>query len=163
MIIMNEKIKAKEVELKGVNGEELGIVATADALRMAKEQKVDLVCLSLMSSPPPCQLISRSEHKAVKSKEKQQERKATVGAKLKEVRMNADIEAHDYDTKKRQAERILAAGHDVQLTILVENKKSEPAKKLALELIRDLAAAGTQDKGIQVSGKQVIAIIRAKA
>lgn len=59
-MIKNEKIRAAEVELTGLNGEQLGIVPTSEALAMAKRLKVDLVCLSLMSSPPPCKLIERS-------------------------------------------------------------------------------------------------------
>lgn len=58
-MIKNEKIRAAEVELTGLNGEQLGIVPTSEALAMAKRLKVDLVCLSLMSSPPPCKLIER--------------------------------------------------------------------------------------------------------
>lgn len=162
MVIMNEKIKASEVQLTGVNGEDLGIVPTKEALKMAKELKVDLVCMSLMSSPPPCKLVSQSDYKTAKNQDKQKERKAAAGTKLKEIRMNAGIEEHDYDTKKRQAERILTAGNDVQLTVLVDKKKTDPAKQLVEELVRDLASVGRLDKGIQVSGKQVIAIVKAK-
>ena len=58
-MILNEQIKASEVQLTGLNGESLGIVSRADALALAKKYKVDLVCISLMASPPPCKLISR--------------------------------------------------------------------------------------------------------
>ncbi|MGG6314232.1 translation initiation factor IF-3 [Paenibacillus macerans] len=160
-MIMNEKIRASEVQLTGVNGEDLGIVATKDALAMAKSSNVDLVCTSLLSSPPPCKLVRRADHQKEQTQAKQKERKAASGGKLKEIRLSALIEDHDYDTKKRQAERILAAGNDVQLTVLVENKKTDPAKRLAEELVRDLRPVGRLDKGIQVSGKQVIAILRA--
>ena len=55
-MIMNEKIKASEVQLTGLDGESLGVVPTTEALAMARKLKVDLVCDSLMSSPPPCRL-----------------------------------------------------------------------------------------------------------
>lgn len=51
MMILNEKIKASEVLLTGVNGEDLGIVSRDEALAMARKLKVDLACTSLFSSP----------------------------------------------------------------------------------------------------------------
>lgn len=161
MIIMNEKIKASEVWVTGVDGEDLGIMNTKDALKLAKSLKVDLVCTSLFSSPPPCQLVSGSAHQAKQRQAKGQERKQAAGGKLKEIRLTAQIEEHDYDTKKRQAERLLSSGHDVQLTVLVDRKQSEPARKLAEELVRDLKHCSQQERGIQVSGKQVVVILRA--
>lgn len=161
-MITNEQIRATEVLLTGVNGENLGVVPTKEALQMAKSLKVDLVCTSLMSSPPPCKLAGKGASKMEKNKAKQEERKVSTGTKLKEIRLTSLIEEHDYDTKKRQAERILTAGNDVQITVLVDKKKTDPAKQLVERLIRDLEHCGKQDKGIQVSGKQVITILRAK-
>ncbi|MCR8644797.1 translation initiation factor IF-3 [Paenibacillus sp. N1-5-1-14] len=159
-MIMNEKIKASEVALTGVDGEDLGIVATTEALRLAKELKVDLVCLSLTSSPPPCKLVSRGDYKNEKNKEKQQERKAAKGLKVKELKLSPFIEDHDYDTKKRQAERILSAGDAVQLIIQVEKKKTDPSKQLAQQLVNDLAPLGKTETGLQISGKHVIVVIK---
>ena len=159
-MMMNEKIKAAEIQLTGVNGEDLGIVTTKEALKMAKELKVDLVCLSLASSPPPCQLINQSNYKEQQVKERNKERKAEKETKLKEIRLRAFIEEHDYDTKKRQAERILISGDGVELIVKLEKKETQEAKKLLEKLIRDVKHCGEQEKGIQVSGKQVVAVIR---
>ncbi|MGO0061410.1 translation initiation factor IF-3 [Brevibacillus fluminis] len=159
-MIANEKIKAAEVLLTGVNGEDLGIVSTKEALRMAKDLKVDLVCLSLSSSPPPCKLVDQTSHKKQLNQEKQKERKAEKGMKTKEIRLSAYIEEHDYDTKKRQAERILTAGDAVELVVRLEKKESQAAKERIEQLVRDLKHCGMQEKGIQVSGKQVVAVVK---
>lgn len=159
-MIVNEKIKASEVQLTGVNGEDLGIVSTKEALRMAKALKVDLVCLSLMSSPPPCKLVSQSAHQQEKNKEKQKNKKAESARKIKEIRLSAFIEDHDYDTKKRQAERILLSGDAVQLTVRLDKKESQAAKALVERLVKDLGHCGKQDKGIQMSGKQVAVMLQ---
>ena len=158
-MIMNEKIKAAEILLTGVNGEDLGIVSTKEALRLAKELQVDLVCQSLASSPPPCQLVKKTDFQKQQDKAKQKERKQEKGAKLKEIRLGAFIEEHDYDTKRRQAERILKGGDAVQLTVRLEKKETQAAKELVEQLMRELAHVGRQEKGIQVSGKQVIVCI----
>ncbi|KNB73041.1 translation initiation factor IF-3 [Brevibacillus reuszeri] len=158
-MIMNEKIKAEEVQLTGIQGEDLGIVPTKKALQMAKELRVDLVCISLLSSPPLCQLVGSSDYKQQVNKESAKNKKVEKGVKVKEIRLSAFIEDHDYDTKKRQAERILSSGDCVQLIVRLEKKESKEAKQLVEQLVRDLSHCSKQDKGIQVSGKQVIAVL----
>lgn len=158
-MILNEKIKAAEVVVTGVDGENLGIMETKEALRMAMELGVDLVCLSLASSPPPCQLVRKKDFKQQSEKENAKSRKAEKGGKVKEIRLSAYIEDHDYDTKKRQAERILMVGDTVHLVVRLEKKESQEAKRLVEQLVQDLKHCGKQDKGIQVSGKQVVAVV----
>lgn len=159
-MMKNEQIKASEVQLFGIDGEERGIVETKEALRIARELGVDLVCLSYASSPPPCQLVRQADFKAKADKEKAKNRKQEKGAKVKEIRLSAFIEDHDYDTKKRQAERILTSGDIVQLVVRLEKKESQEAKQIIEQLVRDLAHCGRQEKGIQVSGKQVMAVMK---
>ncbi|WPP40633.1 translation initiation factor IF-3 [Paenibacillus hunanensis] len=150
-MIKNEKIKASEVHVTGINGEDLGIMPTAEALKLAKQLKVDLVCTSLLSSPPPCQLIGAG---AARQKQ-QQEAKRDRPAKLKEIRLTASIEDHDYETKQQQARRLLHSGHPVMLVVKTgNNKESAAARKLLEDLVRDLKAEGRPATGIQVSGKQ---------
>ncbi|WP_106765808.1 translation initiation factor IF-3 [Paenibacillus faecalis] len=149
-MIKNEKIKAAEVELTGMNGEHIGVVPTAEALAMARKLKVDLVCTSLYSSPPPCRLVSAGTVK----EERQQARKKGQPGKLKEIRLTPNIEDHDYDTKKNQAEKLLRSGHSVSLVVRIQGKEGAQAKALLEELTQDLKETGTKKTGIQLSGKK---------
>ncbi|MDK8180472.1 translation initiation factor IF-3 [Paenibacillus sp. UMB4589-SE434] len=149
-MIKNEKIKAAEVHVTGINGEDLGIMSTKAALVLAKQHKVDLVCTSLMSSPPPCRLVRSG---AVKE-EAQQSRKREQNSKVKEIRLTARIEDHDYETKLNQAERLLKSGDSVQLVVKITGKEGEQAKALLQRMLVDLAHAGNKQSGIQLSGKQ---------
>jgi translation initiation factor IF-3 len=149
-MIMNEKIRASEVQLTGVDGEDLGIVATSVALALARKLKVDLVCTSMMSSPPPCKLIGAGAAKQAAM----QERKREHPPKLKEIRLTPRIEDHDYDTKKQQAQRILASGDAVLLVVRIQGKEGALAKALLEKLLEDLKAAGHRKTAIQLSGKQ---------
>lgn len=157
-MIMNEKIKALEVELTGLDGEQLGIIPTSEALAIAKRLKADLVCTSLMTSPPPCKLTSRGAAK----QEAQQTRRREQAPKLKEIRLTPHIEDHDYETKKRQVERMLGSGDAVSLVVKVTGKEGAKAKSLLEEFIRDLKECGVPKTGIQVSGKQVMVQIDPK-
>lgn len=149
-MIMNEKIKASEVALTGLNGEDLGIVPTPEALALARKLKVDLVCTTLMTSPPPCKLIGAGAAK----QEAQQARKQEREPKLKEIRLTPNIEDHDYDVKKQQAERILRAGDAVLFVVRIQGKEGARAKELLEGLLKELSSAGRKKTGIQLSGKQ---------
>ncbi|WP_336779751.1 translation initiation factor IF-3 [Paenibacillus illinoisensis] len=156
-MIKNEKIKASEVELTGLNGEDLGIMSTKEALALAKQHKVDLVCLSLMTSPPPCKLIRAGAAIQEAQQEKKKSSKSPDKRKVKEIRLNLQMEDHDRDTKQAQAERILKKGDSVKLVIQVHGSKEGAAgKEWAEQLSKSLAEYGTKTTGIQVSGKQVV-------
>lgn len=150
-MIKNEKIKASEVRLTGLQGEDLGIVRTVEALAMARKLKVDLVCTSMMESPPPCRLAASG---AVRQ-EKEQARKEARPAKVKELRLTPHIEEHDLEVKRNQAERLLRGGDSVLLTVILSGGRDGGlAKTLLEELTKALAPYGRRKAGIQVSGKQ---------
>lgn len=151
-MIMNEKIKAIEVRLTGINGDDLGIFKTSEALEFAKKLKVDLVCTSLLNSPPPCRLIGADTVKQETQQAKKQERKP----KLKEIRLTPQIEDHDYETKKQQAERILKTGNSVSLIVRIQGKEGAKAKDLLEKLLKDLSPIGRKSTRIQLSGKQAM-------
>lgn len=156
-MIKNEKIKASEIELTGLNGEDLGIMSTKEALALAKQHKVDLVCLSLLTSPPPCKLIRAGAALQEAQQEKKKSGKSPDKRKVKEIRLNLQMEDHDRDTKQAQAERILKKGDSVKLVIQVHGSKEGAAgKEWAEQLSKSLAEYGTKTTGIQVSGKQVV-------
>lgn len=149
-MIKNEKIKAKEVHVTGINGEDLGIIPTSKALKLAKQHKVDLICTSLLSSPPPCQLSTSGKVK----QEQQQAKKKERQPKLKEIRLTPNIEDHDYETKKQQAERILHSGDSILFVVKIQGKEGPKAKALLEELLQALQSVGQRTTGIQLSGKQ---------
>ena len=156
-VLMNEQIRAAEVMLTGLHGEQLGVVSRSEALALAKAAGADLVCTSLMSSPPPCSLMAKGKAKAVavrKPGASQGGGGDRRGEKAKELRFTAHIEEHDYDTKLRQADKHLRSGKSVQLVVKASGSKEAAAAKTVLErLLADLKEAGVKETGIQTSGK----------
>ncbi|GBG10942.1 translation initiation factor IF-3 [Paenibacillus agaridevorans] len=124
------------------------------ALALAKEAKADLVCTSLMSSPPPCKLVSRGSAKAQRDQENKESRLKEGSGKVKELRLTPDIEDHDYDTKLRQAAKLLDSGNRVLLVVKISGKEGPKAKALLDRLVADLSGSGKKATGIQLSGKQ---------
>ncbi|MBY9077909.1 translation initiation factor IF-3 [Paenibacillus sp. HN-1] len=160
-VLMNEQIKASEVSLTGLHGEQLGVISRDEALAMAVSAGADLVCTSLMSSPPPCTLMAKGTGKAAMRKEsaarRAEDSRASGGGsreKAKELRFTAFIEDHDYETKLRQAEKLLLAGKPVLLTVKAAGAKEAAASRAVLErLVNDLKTVGVKDTGIQSGGK----------
>jgi len=154
MVMMNEKIRASEVHLTGLQGEDLGIVPRDEALAMARELKVDLVCTSLMSSPPPCKLVGKGQARKQADQEKRSAKVKEQPGKVKELRLTPHIEEHDYDTKLRQAAKLLGSGTSVQLVVRIQGKEGPKAKELLERMLKDLTESGRKQSGIGVSGKQ---------
>jgi translation initiation factor IF-3 len=152
-MIINEKIKASEVQLTGQHGENLGVVSRDEALALAKKLKLDLVCTSLMMSPPPCKLMSSGAARQNADRENKKARNGET-VKIKEIRLTANIEEHDYETKQKQAEKMLAAGNAVQFIVRIQAKEATKAKELLERILKSLETRGTKASGIQLSGKQ---------
>jgi len=155
-LIMNDKIRASEVLVTGLKGEALGVMRREEALALAAKLKADLVCTSLMSSPPPCKLVVKGQAKQQQGKEQRNNRANEGSAKLKvkELRLTPHIEEHDYETKLRQASKLLQSGNAVQLVVKTQNSKEGPkAKALVERMLTDLASYGKKKTGVHLSGK----------
>ena len=96
---MNEKITAKEVRLISVDGEQLGIVPTEEALERAQEDGVDLMEVSPNADPPVCRILNFGKLKYEEKKKIQINKKKQHVIKLKEIRLRPRIEDHDLMTK----------------------------------------------------------------
>jgi len=155
-MIKNEKIRASEVQLTGIHGEDLGVISTVEALSMAKKLKVDLICTSLFSSPPPCRLMKAGDAKQEVQQGKPKSGKQEQNTKVKEIRLTPQIEDHDYDTKKNQAHKLLQSGKAVLLVVRIQGKEGPKAKELLERLLKDVIDVGSKQTGIQLSGKQAM-------
>jgi translation initiation factor IF-3 len=113
----NEAIRVREVRLVGSDGEQLGIVPTLEALKMAKEQGVDLVEVAPQAKPPVCKLLDYGKFKFEQEKNARESRKKQKLLKMKEVRMQPKIESHDLEFKTRHIQDFLEAGSKVKVTI----------------------------------------------
>lgn len=113
----NEAIKVREVRLIGSDNSQLGIVATLEALRLAREQGVDLVEVAPQAKPPVCRLMDYGKFKFEQEKNARESRKKQKLLKLKEVRMQPKIEPHDLDFKTKHIQGFLEEGSKVKVTI----------------------------------------------
>jgi translation initiation factor IF-3 len=110
---INNRILARQVRLVGENVE-TGVYALEDALRMAKEQNLDLVEISPKAEPPVCRIVDYSKFK-YELKKKQREIKAkTQKVVTKEIRFGPNTDDHDFEFKVKHAKSFLEGGAKVK-------------------------------------------------
>ena len=115
--MINEEIKDKEVRLIGADGEQLGIVAIGEAQRLADEKNLDLVRIAPQAQPPVCKIMDYGKHKFEIAKREKENRKNQKVSNVKEVRLTPNIDDHDFNTKLKHAQRFIAGGDKVKVSI----------------------------------------------
>ena len=116
-LLINEKIRAKEVQLIGANGEKLGVVGIEEALDMAAEAKLDLALVSPNAQPPVCKLMNYGKYKFEQAKREKESKKNQKTFELKELRVTPNIEQHDFEFKAKNARKFLQDGNKVKITV----------------------------------------------
>jgi translation initiation factor IF-3 len=114
---INEDIRVREVRLIDQDGEQAGIVATSEALKMARDLDLDLVEVSPQARPPVCKLLNYGKYKYELEKKSREQKKNASQVKLKEVRMQPKIETHDMAFKSKHVQEFLDQGNKVKVTI----------------------------------------------
>jgi len=114
---INQMIRVREVRLIGDDGDQQGILPTAEALKMAEEQGLDLVEVAPNSSPPVCKIIDYGKYKFELEKKNREVKRKQKLVKLKEIRMQPKIEYHDLQFKTKHIKDFLDEGNKVKVTI----------------------------------------------
>jgi translation initiation factor IF-3 len=105
-----------EVRVIGADGDMLGIMATIDAKRLAREKNLDLVEVNPKASPPVCKVMDFGKYKYEEKKKKQQARRGQVQVELKEVKLRPKTDDHDMEVKIKHARRFIEEGNKVKVT-----------------------------------------------
>jgi translation initiation factor IF-3 len=114
---INEQIRVREVRLIDDDGNQKGILPTLEAIRMAREQGLDLVEVAPQANPPVCKLLNYGKFKFEQEKKIRDSKKKIKLQKLKEIRMQPKIDDHDLDFKSKHVKEFLKEGDKVKVTI----------------------------------------------
>ena len=107
---LNEDILDKEIRLIGAEGQQLGIMSSQEALKIADEQGLDLVKISPQAVPPVCKLMNYGKFRFEQSKKEKEARKNQHVVEIKEIRMSPGIDVGDFNTKLKNAQKFIADG-----------------------------------------------------
>ena len=114
---MNRQIRAREVRLIDDEGEQLGVVETREALRLAEERGLDLVEVAPNAIPPVCRIMDFGKYLYQEKKKQQEAKKKQKVFTVKEVKFRPMIDPHDYDVKLKRLQRFLGDGDKVKATV----------------------------------------------
>mgnify|MGYP002740558660 CR=1 FL=1 len=115
--MINEQIRDKEIRLIGENGEQLGIMSSRDAMKMAIEAELDLVKIAPTAKPPVCKIIDYRKYRYEQAKREKEAKKKQKVTEVKEIRLSPNIDDNDLNTKANQAKKFLEKGDKVKVTL----------------------------------------------
>ena len=162
----NEMIRVREVRLIDDEGNQLGIVPTQEALRMAKDKDLDLVEVSPNANPPVCKILDFGKYRFEQEKKLRESKKNQKVLKLKEIRMQPKIGSGDLDTKAKHVQEFLNQGDKVKVTIRFRGRElahTELGFDVLNEVLKRLTSAYNIDKPAKMDGKMMSITISPKA
>ncbi len=158
----NERIRAREVRVIDENGEQLGVMAPFEALKMARERSLDLVEISPNAVPPVCKIQDYGKFLYEKDKSDRAARKKQKIITIKEVKFSVTVDEHDYQTKKNQAVRFLGDGDKVKASLRFKGRQMahrDLGYKIINRLILDIGDAGLVEFMPRMEGTTLHAIL----
>lgn len=154
----NGEIKAEKVRLVMNNGETAGIVSLREALRIAEEEGLDLVEIAPNAVPPVCKVLDLGKFKYEMQKKKAEAKKKQKTIEIKEIKVSASIETHDYEVKIKAATKFLEDGNKVKVTLKFKGREinyQEKAMTLMNRIISDLDLVAKVEQSPKLEGKQI--------
>ena len=153
---VNERIRISQVRVIGADGAQLGIMVPADAIKMAREQGLDLVEVAPMTSPPVCRILDFNKFRYEEQRREREAKKKHHVARLKEVKFKPHIEEHDYKVKLEMLRRFLMRGDQAKVTMVYRGRElahTELGRKILDRLIDDLKPISKVERNPALDGR----------
>jgi translation initiation factor IF-3 len=153
-------IRVSPVRVIDEKGEQCGVIATFDALQMARERGLDLVEVSPNERPPVCRIMDYGKHKY--DQKKKQKQHHSHEQQVKEIRLRPKTDDNDRKIKMNRAQRFLNEGHKVQFTMLFRGRE-RAHKDLAVGAFNDIVESLTEtakvERAIRMDGKRLTMVL----
>ncbi len=161
---VNEQIRISPVRLIGATGDQLGVVPTAQALEMAREQQLDLVEVAANERPPVCKIMDYGKFKFLQ-KQRQKSNTKSHQPKLKEIRVRPKTGDHDIDTKVNQARKFLEHKDKVLVYVLFKGRELqhlEEGRRIINGILEKLMDLAKIERPPIMEGKRMTAMLAPK-
>ncbi|TAL83781.1 MAG: translation initiation factor IF-3 [Candidimonas sp.] len=159
---INAEIRALEVRLIGVDGEQLGIVKTVDAIRLSEQSEVDLVEIAPNAEPPVCRLMDYGKFKYQEQKRQQEARSKQKVIQVKEVKFRPGTDEGDYQVKLRNLRRFIDEGDKAKVTLRFRGREMahQELGMRVLERVRDdLSEVCLVEAMPKLEGRQMVMVL----
>lgn len=163
---INQEIRAREVRVIADDGEQVGIMSSRDALRLAEEKNLDLVEVAPTANPPVCRIMDFGKFRYEQSKRERDNRKKQKVTALKEIRFSPKIDTHDFEVKAKNAKKFLEDGNKVKVTVRFRGREivhNNLAKELLEELAKTVDDLAVMERSPKLEGRNMIMILGPKS
>jgi translation initiation factor IF-3 len=158
----NRDIRIPKVQLIDAEGNNLGPIATEEALRMAEEAGLDLVEISPNSEPPVCKILDLGKLKYANQKKAAEARKKQKIVEIKEIKMRPNIDTHDYEVKMKAINRFFDEGDKVRVTLRFRGREmahQELGMKLLQQVKEDTNEIAKVEAEPKLEGRQMMMVL----
>ncbi|MDH2235640.1 translation initiation factor IF-3 [Pigmentiphaga sp. GD03639] len=162
---INGEITAPEVRLIGVDGEQLGIVKLAEAVRLSEQNDVDLVEIAPNAQPPVCRLMDYGKFKYQEQKRQHEAKLKQKIIQVKEVKFRPGTDEGDYQVKLRNLRRFLEEGDKAKVTLRFRGREMahQELGMRVLERVRDdLVEISAVEAMPKLEGRQMVMVLAPK-
>ncbi|MFZ5987839.1 MAG: translation initiation factor IF-3 [Bacillota bacterium] len=162
---MNEDIRDREVRLIDADGSALGVMSSKNAQELAISKNLDLVKIVPNAVPPVCKIMDYGKFMFEKVKKEKEAKKNQKVVSLKEVRVSAKIEEHDFEFKVKSAYKFLQDGDKVKVSIKFRGREMRytvTGKEVLAKFADAVIDVGTVEKQPMLEGKSMIMILNPK-
>ena len=153
---LNEEIRDKELRVIGEDGAQLGIMSAEQANALADEQGLDLVKISPNAVPPVCKIMDYSKFCFDQKKREKEAKKNQKVVEIKEIRMSPSIDTNDLNTKIKAAQKFLADGNRVKVSVRFRGREmahTNLGEKLLMDFASSCAEVATMEKNPKLEGR----------
>ena len=155
---VNGKIRAREVRVIGVDGQQLGVMPLTDAINLARHHAVDLVEIAAAAVPPVCRLVDFGKYRYEIAKKEKESKKHQHASIVKEVQLSPRIDPHDLGIKLMHAINFLCEDMKVKIALKFrgrENAHTEVGFEVIKKFMADIAPYGQPDFQPKLVGKAI--------
>ncbi len=164
-LFINEQIRDKEVRVIGENGEQLGVMPTREAMRLAEEAGVDLVKIAPTAKPPVCKIVDYGKFKYEQTRKEKEAKKKQKTVEIKEIRLSPNIDTNDLNTKINAARKFISKGDRVKITLRFRGREMahmNNSKHILDDIAQALSDIAVVDKAPKVEGRSMTMFLAEK-
>ncbi len=164
-LFINEQIRDKEVRVIGADGEQLGIMSSKEALKLAEEAELDLVKIAPTAKPPVCKIVDYGKYKYDQMRKEKESRKKQHVVEIKEIRLSPNIDSNDLNTKINAAKKFLGKGDRVKVTLRFRGREMAHmanSKHILDDFAQALEEVAVIEKAPKVEGRSMTMFLTGK-
>ena len=163
--MINEQIRDKEVRLISEDGEQLGIMSSREAMKIAREAELDLVKIAPQAKPPVCKIIDYGKYRYELARKEKEAKKKQKTIEVKEVRLSPNIDSNDLNTKIASARKFIEKGNKVKVTLRFRGREMahvQSSRHILDEFAKALEDIALVDKPAKMEGRSMAMFLTEK-